>query len=118
VTANLIYHVAERAHWRDALARGAYDRSTREQSLEEVGFIHCSTPAQVRGVLDRYYEGVDDLVVLTIDADRFDAELRYEPGHGGAELFPHLYVALPVSAVSSVTDVSELDALLDGAGGE
>lgn len=116
MTANPIYHVAERSHWRAALVRGEYDRSTREQSLDEVGFIHCSTAAQVRGVLERYYDGVDDLVLLTIDADRFGDELRYEPGNGGSERFPHLYVPLPVSAVAAITDVADLDAVLGGAG--
>lgn len=116
MTTNPIYHVAERSHWRAALARGEYDRSTREQSLADVGFIHCSTASQVRGVLGRHYDGVDDLVLLTIDADRFGDELRYEPGNGGSELFPHLYVALPVSAVAAITDVADLDTVLGGSG--
>ena len=112
----VIYHVAERAHWREALARGEYRRSTREQSLDEVGFIHCSTAEQVRPVLDRYYQGVDDLVLLSIEADRLGDDLVYELAPGRDELFPHLYAPLPVSAVAAITDVADLDTVLGGAG--
>ena len=109
---DVIYHVAERAHWRVALAQGEYRRSTREQTLDEVGFIHCSTAEQVRPVLDRFYAGVDDLVLLTIETGPLGDDLVYELAPDRGELFPHLYVPLPVSAVSAVTDLADIDAVL------
>jgi glutathione S-transferase len=112
MTDPVIYHVAERTHWRAALARGEYRRSTREQTLEEVGFIHCSTAEQVRPVLERFYAGVDDLVLLSIETAPFGDDLVFELAEGRDELFPHLYVALPVAAVSAVTDLADIDEVL------
>jgi glutathione S-transferase len=112
VTDRVIYHVADRAHWREALAAGAYARSTREQSFAEVGFIHCSNPEQVRPVLERYYQGVDDLVLLSIAADRLGDDLVDEAVADRDEHFPHLYAPLPVAAVLAVTDIADIDGVL------
>lgn len=105
-----IHHIAERSHWLDAQATGAYRRSTRGLSLDEVGFIHCATADQVRPVLERHYQGVEDLVLLTIAVDRLPDALVYERGAERSELFPHLYGPLPVDAVTHVTDVADLEA--------
>jgi len=107
MTGRRIYHVADRTHWATAEADGAYRRSTRDQSFDEVGYMHCSNADQVRGVLERYYEGIDDLVLLTIDADQVADILRDENTSGGTELFPHLYEPLPVAAVIEVTDIGD-----------
>lgn len=102
-----IYHVADHGHWLRALEDGHYRRSTRDRSFDEEGFMHCSTAAQVRGVLERYYDGVEDLVLLTIDADLVADALRDENTSGGTELFPHLYAPLPVDAVVAVTPIGD-----------
>lgn len=105
MTGRRIYHVADRTHWSDAVAAGTYRRSTRDQSFDEVGFMHCANADQVAGVLERYYQGVDDLVLLSIDADRVGGVLRDESTTGGTERFPHLYGPLPTDAVVEVTDL-------------
>ena len=80
--------------------------STRGRSLDDVGFIHCSTAEQVTGVADAFYS--DDpltLIVLELDVD-VDAieasgtEVRWEPA--GGELFPHIYGPLRPEFVVSV----------------
>ncbi len=102
-----IHHVADRSHWEDAQATGTYGRSTRDQAFDEVGYMHCANDDQVAGVLERYYQGVDDLVLLTIDADAVAATLRDENTSGGTERFPHLYAPLPVTAVVAVTEIGD-----------
>jgi uncharacterized protein (DUF952 family) len=99
-----IHHLAERDAWEEAVVAGEYRVSTLGMALDEVGFIHCSRPHQVAPVAQRFYGGVDDLVLLTIDPELlFDVELRYEPGTGTTdELFPHVYGPLPVYAVIQV----------------
>ena len=78
----------------------------RPESLSSAGFIHLSTPEQVHLPANRLYRGRDDLLLLHIDPARLDAPLRWESGVATdpeSMLFPHLYGALPVSAVTKVT---------------
>jgi uncharacterized protein (DUF952 family) len=90
----VIHHLALQAEWDEAVARGGpYLRSTIGQSLAEVGFIHCSFDGQVEQTAKLFYAHRDDVVVLTIDTKRLDAEVRVEDG------FPHIYGPLPLDAV-------------------
>jgi uncharacterized protein (DUF952 family) len=100
-----ILHITERSLWEAAQARGAYTMSTRGRTLEQEGFIHCSTRAQLPAVAAFLYGGddaPDDLVVLVVDPARLDAPLKYEAPEPGAEEFPHVYGPIPVDAVVSV----------------
>jgi len=80
------------------------------ESLATEGFVHCSTAAQIDGVVERYYSGRTDMLVLTVDPDALGAaELKWEaPAHPDGtpnttaeqyERYPHVYGAIPVSAV-------------------
>ena len=99
----MILHIARRTTWDDAVAAGAYRQSTVDRTLEEEGFIHASSPDQVQGVADRYYQDVtDELVLLVIDPERLTSEVRWDesPTHG--EAFPHIYGPLNPDAVVEV----------------
>jgi glutathione S-transferase len=98
----MIYHVASAEDWERARRAGEYRISTRGRTLEEEGFIHCSRASQVAAVADRFYRGVDDLVLLTIDVRLVKCEVRYESVPGAGESFPHIYGPLDVDAVVSV----------------
>jgi uncharacterized protein (DUF952 family) len=63
------------------------------------GFIHFSTGEQVRETAARHYKGQGDLLLVAVEAERLGTALKWEVSRGGA-LFPHLYGALPLSAVS------------------
>jgi glutathione S-transferase len=95
-----IYHLALRGEWDSCVTRGHYDRSTLGQSLDEVGFIHCSFAHQVQGTADRFYAGREDVVLLMIDPSRLSADVRIE------SLFPHIYGPLPMDAVTTVTPLA------------
>lgn len=91
-----IYHLALRPTWEAAQSGGTYQQSTVDRTLQEEGFIHCSFAEQVEGTAERYYGDIDDVVLLTIDPTKVDAEVRVENG------FPHIYGPLPVKAVVDV----------------
>jgi uncharacterized protein (DUF952 family) len=97
----MIYHIASAEDWARARRAGEYRISTRGRTLEEEGFIHCSRAGQVAGVADRFYRGVPDLVLLTIDERLLKSEVRYESMPGADESFPHIYGPLDVEAVVS-----------------
>ena len=101
-----VYHVCEPDEWVEALAFGAI----RNESLQREGFVHCATDEQLPGVLDRFYAGRDDVVVVTVDLDALgDVDCRWEaPAHPdgtpntdaeGGMRFPHVYGPIPLDAV-------------------
>ena len=96
----MIYHIALQPDWDAAVAAGEYRVSTIGRTLEEEGFIHASTSAQVRGVADAVYGDVrEQLVLLTIDERRLTVPLQWDAVEGSPEPFPHLYGPLEVAAV-------------------
>ena len=100
----VIFHIAERAAWEQAVRAGQYTVSTRGRSLAEEGFIHMSTESQVAGVAERFYADVPDLVLLHVDESRLTAPLQWDPVPGAADPFPHLYGPLNADAVVEVED--------------
>lgn len=92
---NIIFHITTQEAWEQAQQAGEY----RPISLENEGFIHFSTAAQVAATAGRYYRGQQGLVLLAVDADRAPVELRWETPPAGGERFPHLYGPLPLGAV-------------------
>ncbi len=95
-----IYHIVLPEVWEAVKGSGTYAAS----SLEEEGFIHCSFESQVEGVLDRYYKGAGEVVVLEIDADLLTSELVVEPSTGGEE-YPHIYGEINIGSVAAAKRV-------------
>ena len=98
----MIFHLAVASEWEAAIDAGVYERSTLGRSLAEEGFIHCSYEHQVATTASRFYAGRDDILVLTIDPDLVDAEIRVESAPDADDEFPHIYGPLPVAAVVEV----------------
>jgi glutathione S-transferase len=90
-----LWHLADGPEWTEAVRTGSYQRSTRGQSLAEVGFVHCSYPEQLAGVAAAFYADAGDLVLLRIDPARVPAVIRVGDG------FPHVYGPIPVAAVTA-----------------
>lgn len=98
-----IYHIAGKASWERQKPSGLY----RHESLDVEGFIHCSNENQWKETLDRFFTDRrrGQLVLLKIDVERLNTELRDEQGELG-QLFPHVYGALNVPAVVEVRALS------------
>lgn len=97
----MIYHVTGRSNWLDAVSKGYYEAA----SLPMEGFIHASHSEQVKGVLERYYRGQKDLLLLHIDESRLQAELKNELSLSVHEVFPHIYGPLNIDAVVRVEEI-------------
>src|SRR6185295_17521570 len=94
-----IFHITTHDAWEHAKAAGRYTAD----SLQSEGFIHCSEARQVTWVANTRFKGRTDLVLLHVDEAAVGAEVRRENLEGGTQLFPHVYGALPVTAVVDVT---------------
>ena len=98
----VLVHLCPAAEWSAARRRG----HLYPESLDDAGFVHLSTLAQVHLPANRLFHGRDDLVLLHIDPTRLDSPLRWEPGVATdpeAMRFPHVYGPVPVQAVIDVT---------------
>ncbi|MCW1428491.1 DUF952 domain-containing protein [Novosphingobium sp. JCM 18896] len=62
------------------------------------GYIHLSTAAQLDETVTKHFAGQSDLHVAAVDLLVLGDAVVWEPSRGGA-LFPHIYAALPLSAV-------------------
>jgi uncharacterized protein (DUF952 family) len=92
----MLYHITPRSQWQQAQKLGRYC----PESLEIEGFIHCSTQSQVLATANRFFKGQTDLLLLGIDPDRVQLEIRYELADDN--LFPHLYGPLNLDAIVQV----------------
>ena len=97
----MIYHVVTAAMWKAALDKGFYEAA----SLHTEGFIHASTAQQVKGVLERYYQNQQNLLLLHINENKLTAALKYEIAPSVNETFPHIFGRLNLDAVVEVTEI-------------
>lgn len=94
----MIFHIAQEIAWIVAQEDGYYEAD----SLTSEGFIHCSDVHQVLEVAHRLFQNRQGLVLLAINPQCLEADLRYENCEGGAEQYPHIYGAIPLAAVEMV----------------
>ena len=90
-----IYKLCQRRAWLAAESGGLF-RGTDVDARD--GFIHFSTAAQLAETAVKHFAGASDLMLVAVDAGALAAKIKWEPSRGG-DLFPHLYGALPLSAV-------------------
>lgn len=101
----LALHLTTEPELRREEAAGEYRLSSHGLRLEDAGFIHLCTPAQLPGVATRFYADVSDPpVVLVVDlatCEQAGAAVRWEPAPDADELFPHVYGPLPWQAITA-----------------
>lgn len=90
-----IYKVLRRPEWQIL-------RQNRKSAGAPVdvadGFVHFSALDQLAETLAKHFAGEQDLMLVSVEADRLGDALRWEPSRGGA-LFPHLYRDMHLSDV-------------------
>jgi uncharacterized protein (DUF952 family)/N-acetylglutamate synthase-like GNAT family acetyltransferase len=96
----LIYHITTLAWWNEQSKSNSY----RSKTLHKEGFIHCSTKEQVAGVLERYYAGQKELLLLHIDPTLLKSELKFEKSTND-ELFPHVFGEINKEAIVKMEEL-------------
>ncbi|MDA3635282.1 MULTISPECIES: DUF952 domain-containing protein [Rhodococcus] len=114
-----IFHIALADDWEGARRFGEYEGSTRATTLDQVGFIHAATAADLDYVLSTVYEDLRlPLVVVVVDQDallaagvsiRWDERNPSPPGTGTR--VPGILGALPLDPdiVLDVLPIEEVD---------
>ena len=93
-----LFHLVAPQVWATAVDTGEY----RPPSLATEGFVHFSFAEQVAGTANLHYRDEAELVVLEVDPDLIDAELRVEDSYGSGTEFPHVYGPVPAAAAVAV----------------
>jgi uncharacterized protein (DUF952 family) len=91
----VIYKICPRTLWREAEARGVFRGAPIDLAD---GYIHFSTAEQARETAAKHFAGMDDLLLIAVEAAGLGEALKYEVSRGGA-LFPHLYAPLDPAGV-------------------
>jgi uncharacterized protein (DUF952 family) len=92
-----IYHLALTSDWAPGYRPG---------SLEREGFVHCSIREELGPTLEQHFASDSDLVLVEIDPELLDAELRWEVVPGRSTPMPHLYGTINNSAVVTTHSLS------------
>jgi uncharacterized protein (DUF952 family) len=109
----MIYHITTERGWQIAREMGEY----RAHSLQDEGFIHCSTSDQIPKIVAAFYQDQPDLVVLAIVPEQLNSPVKWEQPHHPRtenvpkvteiETFPHIYGAINLESVISVKPLDE-----------
>jgi len=103
---NIILHITKYEQWIREKETGKYKGDT----LDSQGFIHCSTKEQILRIANSLFKNQKGLVLIVIDSNKVNSEIRYENLEGGSELFPHIYGPLNIDTVINVLKFeSEID---------
>jgi uncharacterized protein (DUF952 family) len=94
----VLYKIISRQEWETAQANGLYEGSEVDR---RDGFIHLSASHQVRATAQKHFSTKTDLLLVMVAEEALGPNLKWEVSRGG-DLFPHIYGALPLSAVTEV----------------
>ena len=92
-----IYHILLPNEWETRKNNSFYEAP----SLATEGFIHCSFEEQLNTVIDRYYSGISELVILKIDVSKLSSKLVAEPSTAN-DVYPHVYGPIDLESVIEV----------------
>lgn len=103
-----IYHLAPAARWRTWPDHQGY----LPAEYDADGFVHCTSGDDLMlQVANRFYKGQPgDYVLLVIDSERLESDLRWEQSTDGlAALFPHIYGPINRDSIIAVRSVRRAD---------
>jgi len=66
------------------------------------GFIHCSPIEYMWRVAPNFQDVTDELVLLCIDEDKLESQVRWEDGENCGRSYPHVYGIINIDAVTKV----------------
>lgn len=93
-----IIHVASKALFTEEIKTGFYGAN----SIQRCGFVHCSDIDTYYLVAPNFKDDQDQKVILVIDTERLNSEVKWEDG-GGLD-FPHIYGLITREAIVDVLD--------------
>lgn len=94
----MILHCMKKEAWEKAKDKKCFG----ERNIELEGFIHCSPVEYMWRVAPNFINLTDELVLLCIDTDKLEVEVRWEDGDNCGRSYPHIYGLINIDAVTRV----------------
>lgn len=99
-----IFHIVSKSDWAAAKKAGKYEPESLLDQSDKGGFIHCSHTQQILEVANKFYVGQKDLIILRINVEKVEAEIKDEvpfEAPWSTVLYPHIYGPLNIDAVEA-----------------
>ncbi|MBU3676978.1 MAG: DUF952 domain-containing protein [Chitinophagaceae bacterium] len=92
-----IFKIVTSQEWEIAKNTGFFEGSELDQ---KDGYIHCSTAEQAPETKDKFFKDMKDLVLLTVDVNQVQKNIKWEESPASGKVYPHIYGILPLSAIT------------------
>ena len=94
----MILHCMKKTNWETRKNKEYWGK----RNIDAEGFIHCSTIEYFWRVAPNFADVEEELVLICIDENKLEAELRYEDGDNCGREYPHVYGMINNDAVMTV----------------
>lgn len=98
---DLIFHITTKEDFSSFKKSGNYE----PESLDEEGFIHCSSGHQVENTANEKFAEHDKILLLVIDVTALNSKIKYEKDPGSEKKYPHIYGPLDTNAIIDKIEV-------------
>ncbi|PYF08371.1 DUF952 domain-containing protein [Ureibacillus chungkukjangi] len=95
----IILHCLKESTWEKAKDNVYYGR----ESIEAFGYIHCSSIENFWRVAPNFKDVLEPVVLLFIDTNKVEAEIKWEDDGNYGRTYPHIYGELNLNALVKVT---------------
>ncbi len=102
-----IFHIANIKDWESQLNNNFYQCD----SLKNEGFIHASKFDQLDFVLTKFYPNNKEIVLLKIDTEKLNSEIKWEKSELNLEPFPHIYGVINRDSIVEIIEYNQIDDL-------
>ena len=89
-----IFKIVDKEEWQKAKLNGTFNGSDKDK---KDGYIHFSEEDQVPETLKKYYQNIENLILLKVNAFKLE-HLLWEQASNG-DMYPHLYSPLDIKNV-------------------
>ena len=102
----IILHCLKEITWQKVKNNSYYG----ERYIELEGFIHCSDLHTFYKVAPNFKDMDEKLVLLCIESQKVEAQVKWEDGDNCGTAYPHIYGLLNINAVERVLPYLKDDA--------
>lgn len=94
----MILHCMKKETWEEIKNKKYFG----EDNIKLEGFIHCSSVEYMWRVAPNFKNLTEELILLCIDTDKLESEVRWEDGDNCGRSYPHVYGLINLGAIINV----------------